>query len=153
MDLGGGPVHTMLIGEYRHSLDEKGRLTMPSRYRELLGKSFILTKGLDGCLFVYPIQEWQSLLNDIQALPLTNPSARAFVRIFLAGACEPELDKQGRFVISPSLREYASLERELVICGVGSRLEIWSAERWDKYVESASPSFSEIASELVNLGI
>lgn len=143
----------MFIGEYRHGLDEKGRLTMPSRYRETLGKSFVLTKGLDGCLFVYPMQEWQSLLNEIQALPLTNPSARAFVRILLAGASEPELDKQGRFVIPSSLREYASLERESVICGVGNRLEVWSAERWEKYVGSASPSFSELAGEFVDLRI
>jgi len=143
----------MFIGEYRHGLDEKGRLTMPRKYRELLGKSFVITKGLDGCLFVYPNQEWQSLLNRIQALPLTNPSARAFVRILLAGACELELDRQGRFVIPQSLRQYASLERESVICGVGNRLEVWSAERWDQYVASASPSFGEIASEFVNLGI
>jgi MraZ protein len=143
----------MFMGEYRHGIDEKGRLTMPSKYRELVGKSFVLTKGLDGCLFVYPIQEWQSLTDAIERLPLTNPSARAFIRIFLAGACESELDRQGRFLIPSSLREYAALERDAVVCGVGNRLEVWSVDRWEKYVSSTSSSFTELAGEYVNLGI
>ena len=108
----------MFMGEHRHGIDDKGRLTMPRKYREQLGPRFVLTKGLDGCLFVYPTQEWQLLTSSIQKLPLTNASARAFVRLFMAGACESELDRQGRFLIPSSLREYASLDRESVICGV-----------------------------------
>lgn len=141
------------MGEYRHGLDEKGRLTMPRKYREQLGSCFVLTKGLDGCLFVYPMQEWQLLTDSIQKLPLTNSSARAFIRVFLAGACESELDRQGRFLIPSGLRDYASLARESVICGVGNRLEVWSLERWEEYVSSAGTSFTKIAGELVDLGI
>lgn len=143
----------MFMGEHRHGIDDKGRLTMPRKYREQLGPRFVLTKGLDGCLFVYPTQEWQLLTSSIQQLPLTNPSARAFVRLFMAGASEPELDRQGRFLIPASLREYASLDRESVICGVGNRLEVWSLQRWEDYVSSAGTSFTKIASELVDLGI
>ena len=123
----------MFIGEYQHTIDNKGRIIMPSKFREALGSTFIMTKGLDNCLFVYPQEEWQILENKLRALPLTNRDARAFVRFFFAGASECILDKQGRVLIPANLREHAKLEKEAVIIGVASRIEIWSKEEWNSY--------------------
>ena len=115
----------MLIGEYEHSLDAKGRLIMPSKLREDIGEKFIITKGLDGCLFGFSKQEWTNFEEKLKTLPLTNKNARDFVRFFLSGATECEIDKQGRFLIVANLRQYASMEKEVVIIGVGTRIEIW----------------------------
>ena len=143
----------MFMGEHQHSIDEKGRLFVPARFREELGLNFVVTRGLDNCLFVFPKAEWQNMEHKLKTLPLTNASARSFVRFFFSGANECELDKQGRILLPPNLREYARLERDVVIIGVSSRLEIWSRQEWEKYSQQADESFEEIAEKIVDLGI
>ena len=128
----------MLMGEYEHSLDVKGRLIMPAKLREDMGEKFIITKGLDGCLFGFSQNEWTNFEEKLKALPLTNKNARDFVRFFLSGAIECEIDKQGRFLITSNLREYAKLEKDTVIIGVGTRIEIWDKEKWAKCDEEIS---------------
>jgi len=140
----------MFMGEYQHTIDAKGRLIVPARFREGLGDRFILTKGLDGCLFAYPPQEWTALENKMRSLPFTRADARAFVRFFFAGACECEVDKQGRILIPASLREYAALEKDVVVIGVSSRVEIWSAARWRDYSAGSAASVEQIAEKIVD---
>lgn len=142
----------MLIGEFQHTLDEKGRLTIPARFREDLGDRFILTKGLDGCLFGYPLTEWKNLEAKLRALPVTKADARAFVRLLLAGASECELDRQGRFVLPNSLREHAGIHKEVVITGVSTRIEIWSKQRWEEYKNKAEEQFEAVAEGIEGLG-
>ncbi|MGB9867287.1 MAG: division/cell wall cluster transcriptional repressor MraZ [Bacillota bacterium] len=142
----------MLIGEYQHTLDEKGRLTIPARFREDLGDRFILTKGLDGCLFGYPLAEWKALEAKLRALPMTKADARAFVRLLLAGANECELDRQGRFVLPNSLREHAAITKEAVITGVSTRIEIWSKQRWEEYKGKAEGQFETVAEGIEGIG-
>ena len=141
----------MLIGEYNHSLDAKNRLIMPAKLREDMGETFIITTGLDGCLFGFSMQEWQKFEDKLKALPITNKNARNFVRFFLSGATECEIDKQGRFLIPNNLRNAANLEKEVVIIGVGTRLEIWDKGIWEKCDEDISAD--EIAENMANLGI
>lgn len=143
----------MFLGEYQHTLDSKGRLIVPAKFREGLGETFIVTRGLDHCLFVYPMDEWKSLEEKLRTLPLTKADARSFVRFFFSGATECETDKQGRIMIPQNLREYAQMEKDVVIVGVSTRVELWSAERWTQYVEAAAQSFDEIAENIVDLGI
>ena len=143
----------MFIGEYEHSVDAKGRLIMPSKLKQDLGESFIVTKGLDSCLFVFSLTEWSNFEEKLKTLPLTNKNARDFVRFFLSGATECELDKQGRFLISANLRQYASLEKDVVIIGVGTRLEIWNKEKWQEYSNEENISADEIAGNMTMLGI
>ena len=143
----------MFMGEYQHALDSKGRLFIPARFREGLGEKFVLTKGLDGCLFAYPPQEWQSLETKMRALPFTRSDVRAFVRFFFAGACECEVDKQGRILIPASLRRHASLEKEAVIIGVSSRVEIWALEQWEKYNQEAAAQAEQIAEKIVDFDL
>ena len=141
----------MLIGEYEHSLDAKGRLIMPAKLREDMGEKFILTTGLDGCLFGFSMSEWEKFEDKLKALPITNKNARNFVRFFLSGATECELDKQGRFLIPMNLRTSANLEKEAVIIGVGTRLEIWNKSIWQSKDEEISAE--EIAENMTMLGI
>lgn len=141
----------MLIGEYEHSLDAKGRLIMPAKLRTDMGEKFIITKGLDGCLFVFSQNEWSNFESKLKELPLTNKNARDFVRFFLSGATECEIDKQGRFLIPTNLRTSAKLEKDAIIIGVGTRIEIWNKERWEKCDEEISAD--EIAENMANLGI
>ena len=122
----------MFIGEYSHTIDAKGRLIVPSKFREQLGDEFVVTKGLDGCLFVYENSEWKSFEEKLHALPLTNANARKFSRFFLAGACACEVDRQGRILIPSVLREFAHLEKDVVLVGVGSRIEIWNKAVWNE---------------------
>ena len=143
----------MLIGEYEHSLDAKGRLIMPSKLRESMGEKFIVTKGLDGCLFGFSKHEWTNFEEKLKTLPLTNKNARDFVRFFLSGAVECEIDKQGRFLIPNNLREYACLEKEINIIGVGTRIEIWNRESWKQYSSSENISADDIAENMTMLGI
>ena len=143
----------MLIGEYEHSLDTKGRLIMPSKLKEDIGEKFVITKGLDGCLFVYSLTEWKNFEEKLRTFPLTNKDARALTRFFLAGAAESEIDKQGRFLIAGNLREFAMLEKEVVIIGMLNRIEIWSKEKWLQYSEEENKSADEIAEKISNLGI
>ena len=126
----------MFIGEYEHSVDAKGRVIMPAKLREDIGEKFILTKGLDGCLFAYSQTEWANFEEKLKTLPLTNKNARDFVRFFLSGATECEIDKQGRFLIPNNLRSAANLNKEAIIIGVGTRLEIWDKETWQNCDEA-----------------
>lgn len=143
----------MLIGEYEHSLDVKGRLIMPAKLREDVGEKFIITKGLDGCLFGFSLNEWANFEEKLKSLPLTNKNARDFVRFFLSGAVECEIDKQGRFLVASNLREYASMEKEVVIIGVGTRIEFWSIDKWKKYNSSDNISADDLAENMTMLGI
>ena len=120
----------MFMGEYNHTIDAKGRLIIPAKFRETLGEEFILTRGLDGCLSIYPMDEWKSFEEKLKALPLTDKNARAFLRFFVAGATSCELDRQGRILIPSTLREFAGLEKEVVLTGNLTRIEVWSKERW-----------------------
>ncbi len=143
----------MLIGEYEHSLDVKGRLILPAKIREDMGEKFIITKGLDGCLFGFSQTEWVSFEEKLKTLPLTNKNARDFVRFFLSGATECEIDKQGRFLIVANLRTYANLLKDAVIIGVGTRIEIWDKEKWQSYNSNENISADEIAENMTMLGI
>ena len=141
----------MLIGEYEHSLDTKGRLIMPAKLRQDMGERFIVTKGLDGCLFAFSQNEWLNFEKKLKSLPLSDRNARNFVRFFISGATECEIDKQGRFLIPNNLRIAAKLEKETVIIGVGTRLEIWDKATWNKCDENISAD--EIAENMTMLGI
>ena len=141
----------VLIGEYEHSMDAKGRLIMPAKLRDDIGEKFIVTKGLDGCLFAFSVQEWTNFEQKLRTLPISNKDARAFSRFFFAGAIDCEIDKQGRFLISSNLREFARLEKDVVIVGMDSRIEIWSKEKWQKCDEDISAD--EIAERMEMLGI
>lgn len=141
----------MFMGEYNHTVDAKGRLIVPSKFREQLGEEFVVTKGLDGCLFVYENSEWKSLEEKLHALPLTNANARKFSRFFLAGATTCEVDKQGRILLPGILREFAGIGKEAVLVGVGSRIEIWSKESWMS--ANVYDDMEEIAENMEGLGI
>lgn len=137
----------MLIGQYNHSIDTKGRIIIPSKVRDNLGDNFIVTRGLDGCLFVYPKCEWENIIDKYKQLPDTK-NRRHFMRIFLSGATECEYDKQGRINIPKPLVEYAKLEKDCIIIGVDERLEIWSKERWEGFINENEDNLSDIADEL-----
>ena len=141
----------MFMGEYNHTIDAKGRLIVPSKFREILGDAFVVTKGLDGCLFVYDNEEWKLFEEKLRALPITNKEARQFVRFFLAGATEAEVDKQGRILIPNVLREFAELTKDVVLVGVGSRIEIWGKERFEN--EAVFEDMDEIAEHMADLGL
>lgn len=143
----------MFIGEYQHTLDTKGRIIIPSKFREELGEEFVMTKGLDNCLFVYPKNEWAILEEKLKTLPLTNRDARAFIRFFFAGASEGSLDKQGRVLIPANLREHSKLDKDAVVIGVSTRMEIWSKEEWDNYNNDDNLSYDSIAEKMAELGI
>ncbi|QLY78339.1 division/cell wall cluster transcriptional repressor MraZ [Clostridium intestinale] len=142
----------MFIGEYNHGLDAKNRMIIPSKLREELGNKFILTKGLDGCLYAYPLNEWEILEEKLKSLPLTNKDARAFVRFFFSGATEIELDKQGRGLIPQNLLEYAKIEKEIVSIGVLTRVEIWSKDKWNEY-NYENIDYDSLAEKMSDLGI
>ena len=142
----------MLTGEYQHNMDLKGRVTVPSKFREDLGDKFYVCKGLDGCLFVYPNDEWTRFEEKLKSLPLTNKNARQFTRFFLAGAAACEVDKQGRILLPQVLREFASLEKDVVLVGVASRIEIWSRERWDESMNTYDGDMDEVAENMESLG-
>lgn len=143
----------MFIGEFQHTIDEKGRLIMPVRFREGLGETFFITKGLDTCLFVYPSGEWGLLEARMKALPLTQSNARAFVRFFFAGASDCTLDKQGRILIPNNLRDYARLARDVVVVGVSNRVEIWDREEWKKFERQAEASYEKLAEEIAGFSL
>ncbi len=143
----------MFMGEYQHSVDEKGRLIVPARFREELGERFVITRGLDNCLFVYPLQEWAMLGQKLKALSFTKSDARAFMRFFFSGAVECEVDRQGRILIPNNLREHARLKRDVVVIGVSTRVEIWSQEVWQEYSNGANLSFESIAEKIADIDI
>lgn len=142
----------MLIGEYRHNIDEKKRLIIPSKFREDIGDTFILTKGLDGCLFVYSMNEWNKIVSRLKMLPFTKKDARTFTRFFLSSATVCELDKQGRINIPTSLFEYAKIKKECVIIGVNDRLEIWALDCYDNLMHDNFDKLDEIAENLFDNG-
>lgn len=141
------------MGEYEHTLDSKGRLFIPAKFREDLGETFVATRGLDNCVFVYPMDEWEALELKLKALPLTKADARSFVRFFFSGAAECQLDKQGRIMLPTNLRTYARLEKDVVVIGVSNRVELWSKASWEEYMSLSAESFNEIAEKIVDLGI
>ncbi len=138
----------MFIGEYHHSIDDKGRLIVPAKFREELGEKFIVTRGIENCLFVYPEESWNKIVNKLETLPFTKKDARQFIRFFLSGATIAEFDKQGRINITSPLVSYANIIKECVIIGTGDRLEIWSEESWNDFFISAKDSMSDIAENL-----
>ena len=139
---------TMLMGEFRHNIDDKGRLILPAKFREALGDEFVITRGLDECLFVYSKKEWDKIMVHFQGLPFTKKDARNFMRFFLSGATAAMFDKQGRINITSPLITYANLQKECVVVGVGDRLEIWSSENWNKFYDSHEEEMSDIAENL-----
>ncbi|WP_019005196.1 division/cell wall cluster transcriptional repressor MraZ [Cohnella laeviribosi] len=143
----------MFLGEYQHSIDDKGRIIIPAKFREALGTDFIVTRGLDNCLFVYPRSEWNAFEQKLKQLPLMKSDARSFTRFFFSGASECEWDKQGRVTLPGHLREYAKLEKECVVIGVSNRVEIWDKSTWDAYKEQSEESFAEIAEKLVDFDL
>ena len=143
----------MLTGEYSHSIDAKGRLIIPSKFREILGEEFVITKGLDGCLFLYPSNEWKIFEEKLRTLPLTNKNARTFTRFFLGSAVDGGLDKQGRALISSALRAFAGLEKDVVLVGVLDRVEIWEQARWNENNAAGEADMEEIAGQMEDLGL
>lgn len=143
----------MLFGEYSHNIDVKGRLAIPAKLRDALGDKVVITKGLDGCLFVYDMQEWQKLEEKLSTMPMTRKNSRDFVRFLFSGACETEFDKQGRVSLPANLRQHASLDKDCVIIGVGRRAEIWDAAKWTAYNEATAEDVGALAEELADLGI
>lgn len=141
------------MGEYQHTIDEKGRLTIPAKFRDELGETFIVTRGLDQSLFVYPLEEWKQLEAKLKTLPFTKADARAFTRFFFSGATECELDKQGRVNIPGSLRQHAKLAKDCLVIGVSSRVEIWSKPLWEEYFAKSEESFNEIAEKIVDFDL
>ncbi|NJP36453.1 division/cell wall cluster transcriptional repressor MraZ [Alkalicoccus luteus] len=138
----------MFIGEFEHQMDTKGRMIIPAKFREDLGSGFVVTRGMDQCLFVYPQEEWQKMESKLRELPFTKKDARAFTRFFFSGATECDLDKQNRINIPASLRNYAGLEKECVVIGVSSRVEIWDKAAWDSYMDESADAFAELAEGL-----
>ncbi|MBQ8278290.1 MAG: division/cell wall cluster transcriptional repressor MraZ [Roseburia sp.] len=140
----------MFMGEYNHTVDAKGRLIVPSKFRDQLGDEFVVTKGLDGCLFVYTLDEWRKIEEKFRDITATSKDARKFARFFFSGAASCEVDKQGRILLPPVLREYADLQKDVVLAGVLSRVEIWSKDRWleNTYEEDEMDDIAEHMAEL-----
>ncbi len=140
----------MFMGEYHHSIDDKGRLIIPAKFRSELGDKFIITRGIENCLFAYPEKRWEEIVHKLESLPFTKKDARNFTRFFLSGATVAEFDKQGRVNITSPLINYAGIEKECIIIGTGDRLEIWSEDAWNSFFNSASINMSDIAENLFN---
>lgn len=140
----------MLIGEYHHNIDEKGRLIIPAKFREEIGNSFVVTKGLDGCLFVYSLVEWEKIVNKLKTLPFTKKDVRTFSRFFLASATVCEFDRQGRINLMNSLTLYAGLKKECAIIGVNDRLEIWDLDKFNNLMKEKESELDEISENLFN---
>ncbi len=140
----------MFMGEYNHSIDAKGRMIVPSKFREQLGEEFVITKGFDGCLYGYTKEEWKNIEEKFRDVTLTSKDARKFLRFFFSGAASCEVDKQGRILIPPVLREYAGLDKEVVTAGVFQRIEIWDKDRW---ADNNYDDMDEIAEHMAELGL
>ena len=141
----------MFMGEYNHTIDAKGRLIIPAKFREVLGDEFVVTKGMDGCLFVFDNSEWQVFAEKLRSLPMIDKEVRQFTRFFLAGVASVEVDKQGRILLPSVLRDFAGITKDTVLIGVGSRIEIWSRERWEGTV--SFEDMDEISNHMFELGI
>jgi len=143
----------MFIGEYQHTIDEKGRVAVPVKFRLDLSKGAVVTRGLDRCLFVYPMEAWERLASKLTQLPISQSKSRAFARLMLAGAMDVEADKQGRIILPEYLREYADMKKNVVIAGLYDRLEIWDESAWKKYKSSTEKDSNEIAEAMGELGV
>ena len=143
----------MLMGEYHHNIDDKGRLTIPSKFREDLGDKFVITRGLENCLFAYSEDDFKRIVERLEQIPFTKKDARQFMRFFLSGATLVEFDKQGRINITAPLINYANLKKECIVIGTGDRLEIWSSDNWNSFMDSTKDSMSDIAEGLFNTDI
>lgn len=143
----------MLMGEYHHNIDDKGRLTIPSKFRDDLGEKFVITRGLENCLFAYSLEDFQKIVAELQKIPFTKKDARQFMRFFLSGATTVEFDKQGRINITSPLISYAELKKECIIIGTGDRLEIWSSNNWNDFFDSTKDNMSDIAENLFSNNI
>lgn len=143
----------MFIGEFQHSLDQKGRLAVPVKFRDSFVNGAVVTRGIDKCLFVYSKSEWEALADKISKLPLTQSNSRAFARLMFAGAVTAEIDKQGRILLPEFLKKYAELSKQVVVAGVFNRLEIWNKADWENYKNKTEKESSEIAEKLFDLGI
>ena len=143
----------MFLGEFTYSIDEKKRLAIPAKFRQVLGKKAVITRGLDACLFVYPWREWEKLAAKLNNLPLAQADARGFARLMLAGAMEADLDKLGRILVPDYLKAYASLKKKTVIAGVYNRIEIWDAQQWETYKSNIEKGIGDMAERLKELGI
>jgi MraZ protein len=142
----------MFMGEFQHNIDAKGRLIVPAKFRDQLGEKFVVTRGMDGCLFGYPMSEWEQLEEKLKEMPLAKKDARTFVRFFYSAATECEIDKQGRINIPAALRTHGSLEKACVIIGVSNRIEIWDEARWQEFSTEAEENFDEIAETMIDFG-
>jgi len=143
----------MLMGEYRHNIDDKNRLIIPSKFRDEMKEEFVITKGLENCLFIYPMEEWKKMVSKLESLPFTKKDARNFVRFFMSGAEETRFDKQGRIQLASSMVTYANILKECVVIGVGNRLEIWSSENWDQFLTIHSSQLSDLAENLFDANL
>ncbi len=138
----------MFIGEYKHSVDEKGRMAVPSKFRVTLSKGAVVTRGLDNCLFLYTKEEWKKLVENISSLPVQKQKSRAFARLMLAGAMDVAIDSQGRILIPEYLRSFAGIKKEVTVAGLYNRLEIWDSKFWDIYKKKTEKESTKIAEEL-----
>ncbi len=143
----------MLMGEFQHTLDDKSRLIIPAKFRQELGEKFVITRGLDGCLFGYAPKTWEQLEEKLSSLPLAKKEARTFVRFFYSAATECEVDKQGRVKIPLPLKKHGQLEKDCIVIGVSNRIEIWDAARWLAFSEEAAESFDEISENMIDFGL
>src|SRR3989338_10212712 len=141
----------MFIGEYQHTIDIKGRMAVPVKFRQQLAKGAVVTKGLDSCLFLYPKAEWQKLADKLAALPISQANPRAFARLMLAGAMEVDIDRQGRMLVPEYLRQYAGLKKKVIVAGLYNRLEIWDETAWHKYKTGTESKSADIAEALGGL--
>lgn len=146
-------MRNMFMGEYKHNLDTKGRIIVPSKFRDLLSEQFVITRGLDRCLFAYTLDEWSRIEEKLKTLPLTKKDARKFTRLFFSGATNVEIDKQGRINIPQNLRDYAGLLKDCTVIGVSSRIEIWDTESWENFYTESEENFEEIAEDLIDFDL
>ncbi|MCE4956876.1 division/cell wall cluster transcriptional repressor MraZ [Macrococcoides caseolyticum] len=143
----------MFMGEFQHQLDTKGRMIVPAKFRDALSEHFVITRGLDKCLFGYPLDEWKRIEEKLKTLPMTKRDARKFMRLFFSGAVEVEIDKQGRINIPKNLMEYAGLTKECTVIGVSSRIEIWDRSSWNDFYMDTEDNYEEIAEELIDFDL
>lgn len=141
----------MFMGTYNHTIDAKGRLIIPSKFRDALGDEFVVTRGMDGCLFVFDNKEWQAFEEKLHTLPMMDKEARQFTRYFLAGAANVEVDKQGRILLPGLLREFADITKDVVLIGMGRRIEIWSKDRWNDTV--TYEDMDDISKHMIEMGL
>ncbi|MCU7558047.1 division/cell wall cluster transcriptional repressor MraZ [Macrococcus capreoli] len=143
----------MFMGEFQHQLDTKGRMIVPAKFRDELTEHFVITRGLDKCLFGYPLDEWKRIEEKLKSLPITKRDARKFMRLFFSGAVEVEIDKQGRINIPKNLMEYAGLMKECTVIGVSTRIEIWDRNNWNNFYDETEEHYEEIAEELIDFDL